>query len=165
MPRPVAGSGVRFDATVCPHPPAHAVRSSEACTSPGAGVGTFVVCGRPESIVSGTGFIVPATFGEWQSWHPVMPTRYLPRSTWLSDADCARSDGATASERAKTDATQIVAFIELLIELLRLNWPPCRSIARPTGCCSWRDSPRGTRTRTCRTTTRDEAGTMPSTAW
>ena len=24
---------------------------------------------------------MPLTFGEWQSWHPVMPTRYLPRSS------------------------------------------------------------------------------------
>src|SRR5215467_4703636 len=114
MPRPVAGSGVKFEATVEPQPPVNAVKSSDACTSPGAPLGTFVVCGRPERIRSGTGFIVPGIFGEWQSWHPVMPTRYFPRSTWLSDPDCARSAGAAASDRANTDATQIVAFIELL---------------------------------------------------
>ena len=49
--------------------------------SAGAPLGTFVVCGRPDRIKSGTGFIVPGIFGEWQSWHPVMPTRYFPRST------------------------------------------------------------------------------------
>src|SRR5215467_1742570 len=110
MPRPVAGSGVKFEATVEPQPPVNAVKSSDACTSPGAPLGTFVVCGRPERIRSGTGFIVPGIFGEWQSWHPVMPTRYFPRSTWLS---CAM-DGAAASTRANTDAAQIVTFIELL---------------------------------------------------
>src|SRR4051794_38799692 len=102
MPRPVAGSGVRFDATVDPQPPVNAVKSSDACTSPGAPDGTFVDCGRPDRIRSGTGFMPPGSFGEWQSWHPVMPTRYLPRSTWLS-ADCARTDGTTAIDRANAD--------------------------------------------------------------
>src|SRR5437667_2688073 len=111
MPIPVAGSGVRLDATVEPQPPVHAVRSSDACTSPGAPVGTFEDCGRPDKIRSGTGFIPPGIFGEWQSWHPVMPTRYRPRSTWLS---CACTRGTAAHDRANTDATQIVNLIELL---------------------------------------------------
>src|SRR5579872_7104131 len=111
MPRPVAGSGVRFDATVDPHPPVNAVKSSDACTSPGAPDGTFVVCGRPERIRSGRGFIVPGIFGEWQSWQPVMPTRYLPRSTWLS---CACTAGASAIAIANADARLIVTFIERL---------------------------------------------------
>src|SRR5258708_29300545 len=115
MPRPVAGSGVRLDATLGPQPPYHAVRSSDACTSPGAELGTFVDCGRPDRMRSGSGFM-PAIFGEWQSWHPVMPTRYLPRSTELS---CACARGTAATDRAKTDTTQIVSFIELL------RWRSC----------------------------------------
>src|SRR4051812_25745173 len=101
MPRPVAGSGVRFDATVDPQPPVNAVKSSDACTSPGPDDGTFVVCGRPDRMRSGSGFM-PTIFGEWQSWQPVMPTRYLPRSTWLS-VDCARADGASAIDSANAD--------------------------------------------------------------
>src|ERR1043165_5562390 len=113
MAMPVAGSGVRFDATVEPQPPVNAVKSSDACTSPAPADGTFVVCGRPERMRSGSGFM-PTIFGEWQSWQPVMPTRYLPRSTWLSVDVCARADGAVATASANADATQNVSFIERL---------------------------------------------------
>src|SRR6185312_4279531 len=129
VPIPVAGSGVRFDATLWPQPPVNAVKSSDACTSPGADEGTLVVCGRPDRMRSGSGFM-PAIFGEWQSWHPVMPTRYLPRSTWLSVDACANTDGATAIDSAHIDARQIVSFIARL----QLNEQFCPRPSRPTGC-------------------------------
>src|SRR5687768_7511823 len=74
VPRPVAASGVRFDATLKPHGPVHAVRSSDAWTSPLVGEGNGVVAGRPDNARVRSG-VIPLTFGVWQSWHPVMVTR------------------------------------------------------------------------------------------
>src|SRR5688572_24660026 len=108
---PVAVSGVRFDATVCPHGPHQAVRSSDVWISPSALVGIFVVDGRPDSSRAGSG-VMPWLFGEWQSWHPVMLTRYLPRSTDAPAAPaaaprcCACPLLAAISKSARTPAAE-----------------------------------------------------------
>jgi hypothetical protein len=60
---PVVGSGVRFEATLNPHGPVHAVRSGDACTSVFVSVGNCVDAGRPESARSRFG-VIPWTFGE-----------------------------------------------------------------------------------------------------
>src|SRR3989454_10037555 len=79
--KPVVGSGVKFDALVVPHGPVHAVRSRAVWISPAVVEGTDVVAGRPLSGRVSSTWPAASFLGEWQSWQPVILTRYLPRST------------------------------------------------------------------------------------
>src|SRR5687768_4691147 len=87
-PSPVSASGVRLAVKLTPHGPAHAVLVPAAVTSHGPGGscgagGMASVSGCPESmrVMSGAGPDGPTFHGVWQSLHPAIVTRYLPRET------------------------------------------------------------------------------------
>src|SRR5688572_32908852 len=93
-----------------PHGPAHAVLVAAAATIHGpagcGGAGNSIFSGWPESmrLMSGSGPLGPTFHGVWQSLHPEVVTRYLPRTS-LSLADSAP---ACADETSA--ATSVVAI-------------------------------------------------------
>src|SRR6476661_2289417 len=70
-----------------PHGPAHAVNGPMPANIQGpliwGGGGKAMADGCPESMsdMSGSGPSGPILWGVWQSWQPLMSTRYLPRAT------------------------------------------------------------------------------------
>src|SRR5687768_15545814 len=86
-PSPVSGSGVRLAVKLTPHGPDHAVLVPAAVTSHGpcgcGAAGIDIASGWPDSmrVMSGAGPLGPGFHGVWQSLHPAIVTRYLPRAT------------------------------------------------------------------------------------
>src|SRR5687768_4292754 len=103
LPRPVSASGVRLAVKLTPHGPAHAVLVAAAETSHGAcgfGAGGICMsCGWPESmrLMSGSGPFGPTIHGVWQSLHPEVVTRYLPRSSLSPAAWVPAAAGGTSA--------------------------------------------------------------------
>src|SRR5512134_2937429 len=104
-----------------PHGPDHAVlvAAAETIHGPagfGAG-GSSMPAGWPESmrVMSGSGPFGPITHGVWQSLHPEVVTRYLPRAT-LSGAwgACARDAPAVASKSDSVDIRKTVLRVMVI---------------------------------------------------
>ena len=118
---PVVVSGVKFEALVVPHGPVHAVRSRAVWISPAMVEGAGVVAGRPLSGRVSSTWPAASFLGEWQSWHPVMLTRYLPRSTadaappllaWPADCDSDAHMPNTIAEAQTAQEEPNRVFIE-----------------------------------------------------
>src|SRR5581483_10202036 len=121
-PMPVIRSGVMFAAYDTPHGPAHAVSVGLPETAQGllgatvGGAGIFICSGCPasSSVVSSSGPCGPIFLVVWQSWQPLMVTRYLPRSTCDEAAagaearvvDCCAAATITEAHTSTMDETR-----------------------------------------------------------
>src|SRR5262245_3031989 len=100
-PRPVSGSGVRLAVKLTPHGPANAVLVAAIETSHGpCGCGAGGISsdsGWPDSArdMSGSAPLGPSLNGVWQSWQPLVLTRYWPRAA-LADEGVSAADAGTA---------------------------------------------------------------------
>jgi hypothetical protein len=66
--------------------------------------------------------MVPGIFGEWQSWQPVIATRYRPRSTALPEADWATA-GRGAIHTAIPEHTTSTPTLPIRIVVITLLPP------------------------------------------
>ena len=109
-PSPVSASGVRLAVKLTPHGPACAVLVADDVIShgPAGSVGAGGITsasGWPDSmrLMSGSGPFGPSLNGVWQSWQPLVLTRYLPRATGV-DASAALARGDAVSTVAASVA-------------------------------------------------------------
>src|SRR5688572_7979056 len=104
-----------------PHGPAHAVLVAAAATIHGpagcGGAGNSIFSGWPESmrLMSGSGPLGPTFHGVWQSLHPEVVTRYLPRAalsagaTVLAPPPSAASSGCVNAAQASPASAAAVS--------------------------------------------------------
>src|SRR5215467_6138889 len=140
-PVPVSLSGVRLAVKLVPQGPDQAVivAPTEAIHGPGGSLGAggiAISAGWPESmrVMSGSGPFGPSLSGVWQSWQPLVVTRYSPRLTRAASGPPALPAGAASLAEAVCHASRdaqamAAAIIETDLVFARwvMAWSPCRS--------------------------------------